>query len=420
MRRFWYPVFLLKLAGLAHGQVPCHVSHLAIFDANVAEFMEERTFNLQAGENAVEWRSLMPQAYVRTIRVTGDGITVARQDVTYDGPDVKNQKAPVLHLALRSASSGPHKVQVDYLAPNLSWKGDYAMVLGPSAGGSPPTEMLLDGWVTVQNDTGTDVCADTVDLVAGEVQLLVGARPVSYQPTSQAAAGYDTGANPGDTTVDPFTAQVSGVSVFSRLRLARNVSMTANATIGRFPLFQRLRLPVEERHIFESDARTQTLGRGGFTMQPRGLEVRLVGRNGSPSPLPAGTVTIYTMDGEVAQVVGQDRIPLTPVGADFSVTQGRSTVLQGTRRVLDRRDVADASARNQRKLVTSVEVVVSNRGTAALTAFVREGVENWGCGEWTVTQSSHPQRKLGDREMEFNVSVPPAGSVKVEYTVETR
>jgi hypothetical protein len=416
-----YPVFLFALAGLAHGQVPCHVPHLAIFDANAAEFMEQRTLDLQAGANAVEWRSLMPQAYVHTIRVTGDGITVVRQDVTYDGPDVKNQKAPVLHLTIHnSGATGRHKVQVDYLAPNLSWKGDYAMVLGPSAGGNPPTEMLLDGWVTVQNDTGTDVCADTVDLVAGEVQLLVGgARPVSYPSTSQAVAGYDTGISVANTAPDPF-AEVTGVSVFSRLRLARNVSMAANAAIGRFPLFQRLKLPVEERHIFESDARTQTLGRGGFTMQPRGLEVRLVSKNSSPSPLPAGTVTIYTMDGEVPQVVGQDRIPLTPVEADFSVTQGRSTVLQGTRRVADRREVPEPYAANGRKLVTSVEVVVSNRGAVASTAFVREGVESWGSSEWTVTKSSHSQRKLGDHEMEFKVSVPPAGSVKVEYTVETR
>jgi len=420
MHRFLYPVLFFTLAGLAHGQAPCRVSHLAVFDANVAEFLEQRTLDLQAGANAVEWRSLMPQAYVRTIRVTGEGVLVVRQDVTYDGPDVKGQKAPVLHLTLQNAgAAGPHKVQVDYLAPNLSWKGDYAMVLGPSVNGGPPTEAVLDGWVTVQNDTGTDVCADTVDLVAGEVRLLVGGgRPANYPATSQQA--FNTGISMADTTAEPFSAEVTGVSVFSRLRLARNVAMTANAVIGRFPLFQRLKLPIEERHVFENEARAQTLGSGGFTLQPRGLEVRLVGRNSSPSPLPAGTVTVYTMDGEVSQVVGQDGIPLTPVAADFSVSQGRSTVLQGTRRVIERGEAPDPTARNQRKLVTKVEVIISNRGFVASTAFVREGVENWGAGQWTVTQSSHPQRKLGDHEMEFRLSVPPAGSVTVEYTVETR
>jgi len=423
MRRFSYPILLFTLSGLAYGQAPCNVSHLAIFDAKVAEFMEQRTLDLQAGANSVEWRSLMPKAYVRTVHVTGDGITVLRQDVTYDGPQVQSEESPVLHLTLQNTgAAGPHKVQVDYLAPNLSWKGDYAMVLGASTGGNPPTEAMLDGWVTVQNETGTDVCAGTVDLVAGEIQLLLeGTGPVQRHQASANAYSNQVASfsGNGNASEDSF-AEVSGVSAFTRMRLARNVSMTANATMNRFPLFQRLKLPIEERHVFENEARTQTLGRGGFTLQPTGLEVRLVGRNSSPSPLPAGTVTVYAMDGEVAQVVGQDRILLTPVGADFSVSQGRSAVLQGTRRVVDRREVPEPYATNGRKLVTSVEVVISNRGPVALTAFVREGVEAWGNSEWTVTKSSQPHQKLGDREMEFKLSVPPAGSVKVEYTVETK
>jgi hypothetical protein len=409
--------------GLAYGQVPCHVPHLAIFDANVAEFTEERALDLQAGANTIEWRSLMPQAYVRTIRAMGGEITVLRQDVTYDGPEVRGQKAPVLHLVLRNnGAAGIHKVRVDYLAPNLSWKGDYAMALGPAANGNPPTEMRLDGWVTVQNDTGMDVCADTVDLVAGEVQLLLGGASPRFAAApfaSQTANAYTSGINMADATESRF-AEAAGIGAFSRFRLARDVSMTANAAIDRFPLFQGLKLSVEERHVFENDARAQTLGRGGFTLLPRGLEVRLVARNSSESPFPAGTVTVYSQDGEVSQTVGQDLIPLTPVGADFSVSQGHSNVLQGTRRVVDRRNLPEPSAPGQSKLVTEVEVVVSNRGPAASTAWVREGVESWGHGQWTVTRSSHPHEKLGDHELEFKLSVPPRGSVKVEYTVEAQ
>src|SRR5260370_34392748 len=51
-------------------QSPCRTTHLTIFDANLAEFLDERTLDLQAGSNYIEWRSLMPQTYVRTVRVT--------------------------------------------------------------------------------------------------------------------------------------------------------------------------------------------------------------------------------------------------------------------------------------------------------------------------------------------------------------
>ena len=411
--------FLWVVPFLAYGQGTCPVRHLAIFDANMAEVLEERTLELQSGLNTVEWRSLMPQAVIGTLRVTGEQITVVRQDITFDGPEVRYQKSPVLHLVLQSVgAAGPRKVQVDYLAPSLSWKGDYSLVLGPPARGETPTDMLLDGWVSVRNNTGMDVCADAVDLVAGEVQLLAegSTGPRDYTANAQQMA-YAPGAPSEPESGD---AAVSGLSVFTRIGLGRNIAIPANTLIGRFPLFQRLKLAVEQRDIFENDARTQTLGRGGFMLAPRGLEVRLVSRNDSASLLPAGTVTVYSQDGGLPQVVGQDRIPITPVGADFSVTQGRSNVLQGTRRVVDRREVPDSTARNHQKLITQVEVAISNRSSDAATAFVREGVENWGYGEWTVTETSHPQKKLGERMMEFRVPVPAKGSVKVTYTVEVR
>ncbi len=410
---------LLIVPFLAYGQATCPVRHLSIFGANVAEVLEERTLELQAGENAVEWRSLMPQAAIGTVRVTGEQLVVLRQDVTFDGADVGNVKSPVLHLLLRNpGAAGPRKVQVDYLAPKMSWTGEYSLVLDAPRPAVTPAGMLLDGWVSVRNETGMDVCADAVDLVAGDVELLAdGGQTRGYAANAQMAPAPAVLESEVDSAAEP---QVAGLSVFTRFGLGRNIAIAANTPIARFPLFQKLKLAVEQRDIFENDAQTQTLGRGGFMLQPRGLEVRLVSRNDSAALLPNGTVTIYSQDSGLAQVVGQDRIPITPVGSDFSVTQGRSNVLQGTRRVIDRREVPDAMARNHMKLVTKVEVVISNRGKDAATAFVREGVENWGYGEWTVIESSHPQHKLGDRMMEFRIQVPAKESVKVEYTVEVR
>jgi hypothetical protein len=396
------------------GQGICPIKHLAIFDADVAEFTEERTLELHTGANTVEWRSLVPQAFIGTLRVNAEQTEVVRQSITLDGPDVRGQKTPVLRLALQnSGASGPHKVKVDYLAPKLRWKADYSLVLGPSSHGSPQ-EMLLDGWVSVTNESGTDVCADVVDLIAGDVQLVNGGNPGArdYVPMSQVGNAYM-----GSTEGAGSGAQISKVSVFSRILLGRNILLPANAYLERFPLVQRVKFPVEQRNVFENDATTQTLGRGGFTLLPRGLEVRLVSRNGTASVMPAGTVTIYSPEGEGAQVVGQDRVPLTPPGADLSITQGRSNTLQGTRRVVERVQVSEPE--NRYKLVTRVEVVIENRGTETETAFVREGVEHFGKGDWTVTQSSHGSKRLGERSMEFKLAVPAKDRVRLTYTVET-
>jgi hypothetical protein len=108
------------------------------------------------------------------------------------------------------------------------------------------------------------------------------------------------------------------------------------------------------------------------------------------------------------------------VGGAFSVSQGLSNDLQATRRVVDRHDEEDKTTSGGRKLVTSVEVVVTNHGATEATAYVREGIENWRLGDWTLTQSSHPHTKLGSHEIEFKLSIPANGSVRVGYTVEEK
>ena len=130
------------------------------------------------------------------------------------------------------------------------------------------------------------------------------------------------------------------------------------------------------------------------------------------SPLPAGTVTIYSPENGLAQVVGQDRIPLTPQGAAFTVTQGRSNTLQGTRRIVERVQTSDG------KLVTRVEVVIENRGPEPTNAYVREGVENFNRGNWTVTQSSHKETRLGELSMEFKLDVPAGEKAQVTYSLK--
>src|ERR1700748_2593222 len=122
--------FILIFAQQAAAQSQGAATHLSVYDAGVAEFLEELTVELQPRVNQIEWRSLMPKAFVRTFRVTAEDADVVRQDVTYDGAEVRSLRSPVLHLVLQNRGpAGPRRVQVDYLAPDLSWQNDYSLVL---------------------------------------------------------------------------------------------------------------------------------------------------------------------------------------------------------------------------------------------------------------------------------------------------
>jgi hypothetical protein len=401
------------------------VEQLTVYDAGVAQFVEARSLELQPGLNTVEWRSLMPQAFIRTLRVTAEGAEVVRQDVTYDGPEVRGgQRAPVLHLVLRSSgAAGQRRVQVDYLAPNLGWHNDYLLVLAPTQPGAPPTAATLDSWVSLLNSTGVDLSARRVDLIAGEIALIntggVGGRFDTVSNVAQRAAS-----SASDEIAEAVSSAPAGaLSAFSRFRLGENISINANAPVNRFPLFQGARVGITERNVFENDYNTQTFARGGFVLLPRGLEVRLVSRNTMGVPMPAGQVTIYARpaDGSAAQIVGQDRVPLTPEGGEFSVSQGRSSTLLGTRRVLERR--AESYRRpdgsSDEKLITRVEIVLTNRGAREAEAFVRERVEPFDDNQWRVLESSATAEQLGANLVQFRLRVPAGGTQTLTYTVET-
>ncbi|HEX8291213.1 MAG TPA: hypothetical protein VF570_05640 [Pyrinomonadaceae bacterium] len=420
-----FPALLLILSAQpapARAQSQGAAAHLTVYDAGVAELLEERAVELQPGLNQVEWRSLMPKAFARTLRVTADDAEVVRVDVTYDGVEVRGQRSPVLRLFIQNRGrAGARRVQVDYLAPDLSWRGDYSLVLEPTQGGAPPAAAALDSWVSLHNQTGTDVRAGTVDLVAGEVALLAdGAGRRDYDDETR-KPGQMNGIRESSLTLSA-AAEATDLSAFSRFRLGRDVALNANAPVSRLPLFQRAPLAVTQRNVFENEYGAQTLARGGFVLLPRGLEVRLVSKNPTEASMPAGQVTVYARTAGIAQVVGQDRIPLTPPGGEFSVTQGRSATLFGTRRILERRQVEyrTGGGDSRHKIVTKVEVVLTNRGALEAEAFVREGVEPYGDNQWAVTEPAAQAERLAANTFQMRVRVPAGGQATVTYTVETK
>ena len=420
------PALLVLLSALptaARAQTQGAAAHLTVYDAGLAEVLEERTVELQAGLNQVEWRSLMPKAVTRTLRVTAEDAEVTRVDVTYDGGEVRGQRSPVLHLFIQNRGrAGARKVQVDYLAPDISWRGDYSLVLAETANGAPPTAATLDSWISLYNQTGTDVRGGTVDLVAGEVSLLAGGGALrDDDEMSRNTAQMSSRMNEAALTM-LGSAEATGLSAFSRFRLGRDIALNANAPVTRLPLFQRARLAVTQRNVFENEYGTQTLARGGFVLLPRGLEVRLVSKNPTGASMPAGQVNIYAATGGPAQVVGQDRIPLTPPEGEFSVSQGRSSTLFGTRRILERRQVEYKAedGDSHHKIVMRVEVVLTNRGAVEAEAFVREGVEPYGDNRWDILESSATPERLAANTFQMRVRVPAGGTKTVAYTVEIK
>ena len=90
--------------------------------------------------------------------------------------------------------------------------------------------------------------------------------------------------------------------------------------------------------------------------------------------------------------------------------------------MLERRQVEykNQSGDTREKLITKIEVVISNRGSRAAEAFVREGVEPFAENQWMILESSHPTEKLAADNFQMKIAVPAGGKTVVTYTVETK
>lgn len=407
MRRgLWILVALLSAPPVLGGEI----RHLTVYDAGVAQVVEERTVELQNGLNTLEWRSLLPRAFTGTLRVTVEDAEVVRQSISFDGPQIQNTPSPVLHLVLdHKGERGSRKVRIDYLAPNLDWANDYSLVLDPAEKGDPQSA-VLDSWVSIQSSTGQDLAVGELDLIAGEVSL-PGLRDRNLGDVTAQQNAYFAREPSAPSPLGEAPSQA--VSAFQRFSLGRDLTLNANAPLSRFPLFQRLRVPIEQRHVFENGYNDQTLARNEFTPLPRGLEVRLVSKNPLPSPIPPGLVTVYSPLEGFAQIVGQDSIPLTPSQGQFTVSLGRSSTIFGTRRIVERREIDG----NPDKLTTRIEIVLTNRGPRPAVAWVREGIERYRNNDWSIAESTVPAERIGANNVQLKVELPAGGSSTLTYTV---
>lgn len=252
--------------------------------------------------------------------------------------------------------------------------------------------------------------AGELDLIAGEVSL-PGLRDRNLGDVTGQQNAYFAREPSAPSPLGEVPSQA--VSAFQRFSLGRDLALNANTPLSRFPLFQRLRVPIEQRHVFENGYSDQTLARNEFTPLPRGLEVRLVSKNPMTSPIPPGLVTVYSPLGDFAQIVGQDSIPLTPAQGQFTVSLGRSSTVFGTRRIAERREIDG----NPDKLITRIEIVLTNRSPRAATAWVREGIERYRNNDWSITESTVPAERIGANNVQFKVEVPAGGNSTLIYTV---
>ena len=327
----------------------------------------------------------------------GDRIEVLRDDglparVIFDRVPAQLRARPTLSVTLRASHGGRQLVTLNYLTRGLGWSADYVALFNENNG-----LMDVQGWITLNNQSGTPYVNAKTLLVAGAVASADQQQRYRPQPPrgGMVQAGTETANRERlggfylyplaerTTIADKQTKQVSFLDVHDA-PAARGYEYR-NAWLGTS------QEPVSANSVLRFSSAT-----GG----------------GLGDALPAGVVRVYQRDARGnPQFVGEHRIGHTPMGSSLSLATGEAFDVK-VRAVIEERTRV-----NDSRWKTRMRYDLTNASPKAVTVdLVQDGL--W--GDTRIAQESQPsERKDADRAL-WRVTVPANGAAQVTATFDTR
>ena len=306
---------------------------------------------------------------------------------------------PTLVWDLEAAKESNQRIELSYITQGMSWNADYVLTLGMSG------KADLQGWVTLNNQSGTTFDNATLKLLAGEVNQAPRPAPAFDMVEMKAVARGVAG-------------MMKEESLFEyHLYTLQRPATVRNKETKQLSLLSGQDVPFTKRIIFDAmmgyDGYYPSEGEVGVGNLHPQVRVEFTNneKSGLGMPLPKGRFRIYQRDksGSV-QLLGEDNIDHTPKNEDISLVVGKSFDVVANRRRTNFNRI------NDRTVSESFEIEVRNRKETSESIHVYERH----FGDWKVTNKSQEFTKLDANTADFLVTLKPNEVRKVTYTVETR
>jgi hypothetical protein len=324
----------------------------------------------------------------------GNRIEVLRDDglpvrVVFDKVPENLRARPTLSVTVQAERSGPVPTRLSYLTPGLGWTSDYVALFDEKAG-----TIDVQGWVTLNNNTGTTFTnADTL-LVAGNV-----------------GGGQNRFSQMGDVAIEE-----AGTESGTRERLGdyylyplAERTTIANAQQKQVSFLDVKASPARKAYEFVN-------GWMGGNDVPRSAATTIkfsTSRNGGlGDQLPAGTVRVYMRDARGdPQFIGENRIGHTPMGSSMSIRTGEAFDVKVKVVVEERTKLSN------RRWRTRMRYTVSNaRDTPVTVDLAQDGL--W--GDVKITDQSITGERVSADRVEWKVPVAANASADLIATFDTR
>ena len=303
---------------------------------------------------------------------------------------------PSLLWQLDSSSEQEAKMELSYLTKGMSWQANYVLIVNSKGTGD------LQGWVTLNNQSGMSFSDATLKLLAGDVNVVQDGNGLEFR--DKTVAMLKASASIGGS---PMREQ----SLFEyHLYTLNRPASVRNKESKQLSLLQGFDIPVQKVISFDSYADSD-----GPQTQDLDSSVKIKFKNDEKShlgmPMPAGKIRLYQRDASGSvQFLGENQINHTPRDEKLSFEVGKSFDIKATHKRTAWTKIGKNASR------TSFEIEVRNRKKEAATVYLYEHQS----GDWKITSKSENYVKDDSATAVFEVRLK-AGEVKtVKYTVESR
>ncbi len=312
---------------------------------------------------------------------------------------------PTLRWLVQSATAGDQQVELTYLTGGMNWTADYNLLLNTSN-----TALDLNGWVTLNNNSGVTYDNAQVKLIAGDVNRLP--EPEMLARDQAFAAAPMTEADTGGATQREFFE-------YQLYELNRRVTVGNNET-KQVEFVAGSAVPASTFYVYDaslpfygygSPIYDPGYGQTGVTDVQNYVEFTTDEEAGLGADLPAGRIRVYQQDTDgAALLIGENQIDHTPQGEDVEIYLGNAFDLVGDRTQTQFEQLSG------NVIEETFEIRLRNRkDDETVEIRVPERLYRW--SNWEIINSSDEFEQVNSNTIEFRVDVEPDQERVITYTV---
>ena len=311
---------------------------------------------------------------------------------------------PTLVWMLNNKSKQPHQVEASYLTQGINWRADYIVLISDDN-----RKADLNGWVSIDNQSGATYRNATVKLVAGDINRVREEMPLRKASRVRAA----------ESLAKDEQFQEESFFEYHLYTLERPSTIKDRQT-KQIELLSAADIPIKERLTYYGadyyyrdryDGQMQSPQKVGVFLDVVNKKEHNLGM-----PLPAGVIRAYKKDaGGSLQFIGEDRIVHTPKDEKITVKMGDAFDVVAERKQTAYK-ILTRNAAQRFDTEQSWEIIVRNHKDRPVEVEVVEPIP----GDWNIEQSSQPFEKTEAHTVKFPLKIDKDKSATITYTVKIR